>query len=50
MFVLFYRRESVKVTCAVRDPVRRWTDDFSIPVLALLVLLVMNFMTLEALA
>jgi hypothetical protein len=36
--VLFYRSPHVKQTCAVRDPVERWTDRCPLPVLALVLL------------
>lgn len=33
-FILFYRGPSVKATVETRDPVRRWTDDVPLPLLA----------------
>lgn len=37
--VLFYRSRHVKATCDARDPVRRWTDAYPLPVLAVSLML-----------
>ena len=34
LFLLFYRRKDVELTCKLRDPVERWTDRRPLPVLA----------------
>jgi MFS family permease len=34
VLVLFYRSRHVKATCELRDPVRRWTDNCPLPLLA----------------
>lgn len=36
--ILFYRSENVRLTCAARDPVPRWTDRCPVPVLAVVLL------------
>lgn len=41
-FILFYRRRNVKATVEARDPVRRWTDDVPLPLLAFSVWMILG--------